>query len=515
MAIKRAVIWCAVSSKIQAADDKVSLAYQEEQGRAWADANGYTVIDVLRVPGHSRREADILTLFEDYDALGVSAYRDIRRYWQSRTLDALIAYSPDRLGRAQTLVSYVIENVVNAGAVVHLLQGGTIDASNYRMAIAFSGAQAAGEVDRNVARMAEGRKNNVNQGRMAAGTSPFYFDDVRDKNGRRISLAFNEAYRPLFDAVAEILLSGIPYLDIEAALTARGFRAPDGREFSRGYFSSALWMPIFWGNVQYSEGHRQRFWLQSIEEGHPPIAGYHVKYNTHTPVYVGYQAEMVKAELKRRQRYNGSVNRGGWFKNAVLCDGCGYSVVRTSSNVSGGIAHYLACGTRDTLRTNPTSPRPACPQPQRIREDAARAYITALVDELRNNYTPPDVLSTNIDSAHLDNLLQSARLIDARIAETIRQATDAALSLPAALPHYQDEIHRLTEQSETVKRQIERYKAQATAMRARAAATQHARENLLTGEQIWRLSEIEINRFLHALLGDARFYLKDKTLILR
>lgn len=40
MAVKRAVIWAVVSSKVQATDDKISLAYQEEQGRIWAEAIG-------------------------------------------------------------------------------------------------------------------------------------------------------------------------------------------------------------------------------------------------------------------------------------------------------------------------------------------------------------------------------------------------------------------------------------------------------------------------------------------
>ena len=48
---KNAIIWCAVSSQAQTAEDKISLPEQERAARDWCEANGYTVIDVLKVEG--------------------------------------------------------------------------------------------------------------------------------------------------------------------------------------------------------------------------------------------------------------------------------------------------------------------------------------------------------------------------------------------------------------------------------------------------------------------------------
>ena len=54
----RCIIWCAVSSRAQNEPDKISLPQQESDSRALAEGNGWEIIDVLRVPGHSRRTVD-------------------------------------------------------------------------------------------------------------------------------------------------------------------------------------------------------------------------------------------------------------------------------------------------------------------------------------------------------------------------------------------------------------------------------------------------------------------------
>jgi len=58
MSTLRSVIWCAVSSQAQNEPDKVSLPQQEEDGRKLALSQNWRVVDVMRVPGHSRRYID-------------------------------------------------------------------------------------------------------------------------------------------------------------------------------------------------------------------------------------------------------------------------------------------------------------------------------------------------------------------------------------------------------------------------------------------------------------------------
>ena len=46
----RVAIWCAVSSKVQAADDKVSLEAQEQAGRDWVEEQEQTAGQRRRRP---------------------------------------------------------------------------------------------------------------------------------------------------------------------------------------------------------------------------------------------------------------------------------------------------------------------------------------------------------------------------------------------------------------------------------------------------------------------------------
>jgi hypothetical protein len=118
------------------------------------------------------------------------------------------------------------------------------------MAIAFSGAQAAGEVDKFAERSIAGKKNNLAAGRPAAGRSGFYFTDLRDGTGKRVGIVFNEAYRLLFDLVADLLLQGISYDDIAKRVNEQGYRTPAGKPFTRAYFYHILWRSTTWGHLR-------------------------------------------------------------------------------------------------------------------------------------------------------------------------------------------------------------------------------------------------------------------------
>ncbi len=118
----RAIIWCAVSSQAQIGEDEISLPQQESEARTFAADQGYQVVDLLTVPGFSRRESDVITALDEFAAQGIFAYHKLREHWQRRDFDCLIAFNHSRLGRSSTLHSYVIENTILAGARVYLLQ---------------------------------------------------------------------------------------------------------------------------------------------------------------------------------------------------------------------------------------------------------------------------------------------------------------------------------------------------------------------------------------------------------
>ncbi|MCP4544643.1 MAG: recombinase family protein [Chloroflexi bacterium] len=111
----RIAIWCAVSSKAQATDDKISLQAQEQAGREFADAVGGCVARVYVVPGHTR---DII-FWADAEA-AMDAYRQLREDCQSHAFDVLHAIDIDRLGRDPALSNQVVSLAEKNGAEIYL-----------------------------------------------------------------------------------------------------------------------------------------------------------------------------------------------------------------------------------------------------------------------------------------------------------------------------------------------------------------------------------------------------------
>ena len=106
----RVAIWCAVSSKPQAAEDKASLRDQERAGREYAEKRGGQVVAVYEVPGHSR---DIWRW--DTAERAMPAYRRLREDAETDAFDVLWALDADRLGRDPALSRQVVSLVVKSG----------------------------------------------------------------------------------------------------------------------------------------------------------------------------------------------------------------------------------------------------------------------------------------------------------------------------------------------------------------------------------------------------------------
>jgi DNA invertase Pin-like site-specific DNA recombinase len=142
-----AILWCAVSTAGQAADDKDSLPTQEADARSLCEREGWRIADVLRVPGHSRRYIDIHECARDMRLEGIDAFDKLIRHWEAGDFDVLLVRDASRFARTQALHAYVVERTIDSGARIFSLQDGFIDETNYRMWIAMGGYSAAGEID--------------------------------------------------------------------------------------------------------------------------------------------------------------------------------------------------------------------------------------------------------------------------------------------------------------------------------------------------------------------------------
>src|SRR5690606_37735077 len=143
----RVILWVAVSSRPQATDAKESLPAQERDLRALAEQNQWDIIDVLVVPGHSRRYIDIHALAADAMRQGIDAFYKLLRHFERQDFDGLLDRDADSVARTQSLHAYIVDSIVACGAFIYSLADGLVGRNSFRMFIAKSGYRAAVAID--------------------------------------------------------------------------------------------------------------------------------------------------------------------------------------------------------------------------------------------------------------------------------------------------------------------------------------------------------------------------------
>ena len=334
MAKLRAIIWSAVSTKAQTEDGKDSLESQIEQATDICNKNEWQIIDVLQVPGHSRRYFDIHKLADDAMQEGITAFHDILTHWDNADFDILIARDGDRFARTQTLHALFFERTISIGAKVFTLSDGFVDANNMRMNIAMGGYRAAGEVDNLSKRRQQGYKARFNRqlpvnSKVASSHKP-----IRDlESGKMIGVETDESRRQEFTDLAELVLEGVAWASIESEMYKRfGYVNKKGKPYYPHYYSRILYTPSFWGHLSRNTKGDKRVnphgaW--SREKGHTVPKGITIQYNVIPPMYSGRLANEVKAELTRRESINGrrKPSKSYKFSGLIICGVCGRNMV--------------------------------------------------------------------------------------------------------------------------------------------------------------------------------------------
>jgi DNA invertase Pin-like site-specific DNA recombinase len=108
----RALLWLAVSTPEQAKDEKQSLTAQNDDCKAACEAHGWTVVDVLLIPGFSRR---FLDLYEFARAAAADGHDDgwkLIRHLEAGDFDVFVCRDGDRFGRSQALFSRIAEDIL-------------------------------------------------------------------------------------------------------------------------------------------------------------------------------------------------------------------------------------------------------------------------------------------------------------------------------------------------------------------------------------------------------------------
>lgn len=510
---KRALIWAAVSTKAQAVEDeKLSLPIQEADARTLAERQGWQVVDVLRVPGHSRFYVDIHECAADMLTEGIDAFDKLLKHWKARDFDVLIVRDGNRFARTQSLHAYVTEMTIRKGAVLWSLSDGQIDENNYRMWIAMNGYKAGSEVDTLVKRKREALPGKAKRGLFVHGNIPMSHVPVRDvKSGHVLQVVLDKSKRRLWDDAAALILEGVGWHHIERELFERfGHANRPGEPHQPLRIYSLINNPVFWGHI--ASGHRPRkrdgIWAKFgdwiFESGHELPKGVMIYYDVLEPVYTGELAEAVKAEVRRRRIMQGSTapRKSHPFSNIFVCNECGYYMITYGMLRQKGkvLPAFLKCMTH--WRESAT--RPDCSQRTSLTFDTAKTYIDKRLREMvaAMNSDAFFGIATPDRSSNIQSLTQDLSATEDRIRRLIRKQT-AADDLHDI---YQEEIDR---ERETLKRQRA---ALDDAERQLAVGTRSHADRTTAFEEIVRLSvdvfwEQEgryINQLLHRLMGNKR-----------
>jgi DNA invertase Pin-like site-specific DNA recombinase len=244
----RVAIWCAVSSKAQASEDKISLQAQEAAGREFAGAIGGHVVAVYTVPGHSR---DII-FWQDAER-EMEAYRQLREDVEGQRFDVLHAMDPDRLGRDPALSNQLVSLVEKSGAEVYLASNphvvGQKGAGN-RYVFAIQSTRAGEDQQRRVAYQKRGMRARIRRG-LHGNNWPYGYSPVRDSSGV-ISAEFDENAGGVRLATARFL-AGDPYSAIVEVLEVSPYRPVRAESWTRCSVLQMLHNDTYAGIVSWSE----------------------------------------------------------------------------------------------------------------------------------------------------------------------------------------------------------------------------------------------------------------------
>jgi DNA invertase Pin-like site-specific DNA recombinase len=505
----RAIIWAAVSSRAQAEDERISLPKQEADARALCEREGWQIVDVLRVPGFSRDYIDIHECARDMQAHGINAFTSLLKHWEDRDFDVLICRDAERYARTQTLSAYVVERTISVGARIYSIADGWVDEHNFRLFIALAGYKSAADNDRKRKAFKDGAKALAERG-LPAGRNLHSHVVVRNEKGRAVARMVDESKRRFFDDLAELLLAGVSWQQLGIRLHERGHVSDSGKPYRSSSLNAMVMNPTFWGNTalhyrNVTTGFKIGLWIFDNHEPAPPHTT--IYYGTHAPVYTGEQAELVKAELRRRQLIRGRSKSSTThrFNRLLVCAECNYYIVK----VTGSNRHP-----RWSCMSSSTRERPFHCSQNAIR--VPQAHLQEQIDRLLREVIPlgdPNALVPHADTHNYADEIARAQAdadtLKTKIRRLIHQAADAGDDLA---DFYREELSNVRSALTNLEAHITALQQTATAQDDYATRRQ-ALEEIGNLDEFWAKPDVEINQLLHRLMGRYRFVVRDGAII--
>jgi DNA invertase Pin-like site-specific DNA recombinase len=511
----RAVIWTAVSSEAQAADDKASLEFQLDRARAWCTENDATVVAMLRIPGFSRDYFDFREFAEDlWEEYKSDAGFQLLNLWKTRGYDVFVVWDGSRFGRTQSLHARVIEETTYMGASLQILRTNTrVEFKNQRPFIAIDGFYSATEKDKLRERYDMGMNDRARRGLSTSG-GPIMSHLVIQKDGQD-ALIVDESLRRLWDDLKTVLLRTprVPYHTLETVLfTEFGHVDPKtGVRHAPYKFHGLLHNPYFWGHSARQYSAHLGSWAYDVSQPIPaPVVLYR---NAHTPVYQGEDAELVIGALIARSenRRPPDERRGTWFSRLIICDECLRLHAVEQFKYKSHVSRYSRCATGKNGLARQRGY--TCTQRHGVKELAIRKYVDDWLHQiLSQDDFPQDLRNDPLVIDHTPALQRDLETAQKQLTR-LQIEQSLATSLPV-IESYRETIHTVGIRIEALQTQL-RAALRDTSESRVAHRQQTAFHELqrIGPDDLWSLPISVINQLLRDLLGPWRIRARDGQLI--
>lgn len=504
----RAVIWCAVSSNPQAAEDKDSLPVQESQGRALCEREAWRAVDVLVVPGHSRDYIDIHECAHDMAQKGINAFTTLIDLWERRAFDVLIVRDGERFARTQSLHAYVTEKTISIGARIYSFSDGWIDKKNFRMFAAMGGYKAASDIDRLKEFHRMGMDKAARDGLPTSWKAVMSHKLIRNEQGKRIGLEVDESKRRLWDDLGSLLLDHKSWSDIDRLLYEQyGHVNPNtGRRYGPRCLYKVVYNPYFWGHSGRHYDGKYGLWV--FDPSEPLPEGVTLHYNTHQAVWTGEFADAIRAELRRRHDIAGKTqpDKSHRFTGLLECADC-HSRLSYSKHIyarKDGTYYTAWMCFRHWVNG---SQRPTCNQNKLIREDKVIRYVDGVLRQLIGADRPDLFIVTEDNGADVARRIRGVEKDLAEADKRLADLIEKQIAAPAAAQYkYAEKIEQTGAQIDILRRNLANLQRTTESPSVRANRQKHFEALKSMGlPTFWAQEPTYINQVLHAIIGKYRF----------
>lgn len=393
----RVGIWCAVSSKAQAADDKISLSAQEQAGRRFAQHLAGHVVACYQVPGHTR---DVIFWHDAEETM--DAYRDLRADVQAGKLDVLHAMDADRLGRDPALSNQLVSLCEKNGCEVYFASNPHVvgqKSSAQRYIFAITSTRAGEDQLRRIEYHHAGLTARVRRG-LHPNHWPYGYRPVRDEHGKVVGGQFHPDEIEAVRTMTQLYLQGHSYQAIADALNDSPHRPRRTKHWSERRAHHMLHNDTYAGFPAWGDVTADR-----------PSDLFPALWDTTT-----YAA--LRAERASRVRSKGR-RKTSLFLHVAYCDRCGQTMWGS------GTGDEIRCSTY--IRYHQKRGTQKCHSNYFLH----RSIIDALTELFRTEFTGADLAGLATNSEQRAELSGRLSHIAGRIADLEQRRTRLALALAA------------------------------------------------------------------------------------